>query len=306
MHSQLSANGPSMLCLGLGYSAGFACERLAAEGWHITGTTRSSERAAALSAKGWSGLVYDGTAPSAELSTAITSASHLLISAGPDGGGDPLLRHHAADVSAAANLKTIIYLSTVGVYGDHGGAWVDETGECRGRSERARARLAAEDAWRHLARTAGKRIAILRLAGIYGPGRNALENLRAGEARRIVKPGQVFNRIHAEDIAQSIIACCRTEAPLEQLPGGVVNVTDNEPGPPQDVVAFAAGLIGYPVPPDLPFHEANLGAMARSFYADNKRIANARLRDVLGVTLRYPTYRDGLTALAAPLHTEQA
>ncbi len=292
-----------LLCLGLGYSAQAVCRVLQAEGWHITGTSRSADGVAGIVRESWQGLIYDGRAPSPELRAVLQSTSHLLVSAGPDAGGDPLLRHHAQDIAAAADLRTVVYLSTVGVYGDHQGSWVDEMTPCHPRSERAIARIGAETAWRDVTLASGKQLAVLRLAGIYGPGRNALENLLAGEARRLVKPGQVFNRIHVDDIAAACIAALRSGARLAELPGGVVNVTDDEPAPPQDVVAYAATLLGLPLPPEIAFEQAELSPMARSFYGDNKRVSNRCLRQTLGVALKHPTYREGLASLLAGMRS---
>lgn len=281
-----------LLCCGLGYSAAAVAGRLRAEGWRVTGTSRSREGAARLATQGFAGLVFDGQAPSAEVTAALATTTHALVTAPPDALGDPLLRLHGADLARAAHLGWIAYLSTVGVYGEHGGGWVDEATAPKPGSTRSRQRYLAETQWQELAAQTGRRLFVLRLAGIYGPGRNALETLRAGTARRIIKPGQVFNRIHVADIAS---ACLTMMAPASAP--GVYNVTDDEPAPPQDVIAFAAGLLGLPVPPDQPFDTAELTPMARSFYAENKRVANRKLGAALAVRLAFPTYREGLMAL---------
>jgi nucleoside-diphosphate-sugar epimerase len=210
----------------------------------------------------------------------------------PEQSGDPVLAHFAETIGSAPHLDRIVYLSTIGVYGDANGALIDEDAPAEPKSARNGARVLAEQQWIALADRIGKKITILRLAGIYGPGRNAFVNLREGKARRVVKPGQVFNRIHVEDIARTIEAAFAPDAP-----SGIFNVTDDEPAPPQDVIAHAAELLGIGPPPEIPFESADLTPMARSFYSSNKRVSNQRLKEQLGVTLAYPTYREGLRAL---------
>jgi nucleoside-diphosphate-sugar epimerase len=282
---------PHLLCLGLGYSARAAARHLKADGWGITGTARTPEGAAEIGAAGYDGIVFDGGAPSPAVAAALSTATHLLISVPPGSSGDPVLAHHSADL-VAASLEAIAYLSTIGVYGDTGGTWVDEASPANPGSARSRARLEAENAWLALGASAGKRTAILRLAGIYGPGRSAIDNLKAGTARRIVKPGQIFNRIHVEDVAAASIA-----ALLQPGAQGIYNVTDDEPSPPQDVIAYAAGLIGIDPPPETPFADARLSPMAASFYAETKRVRNDRLKRELGLVLSYPTFRQGLAQI---------
>ena len=284
----------SLLVIGAGYSAQ-AFLRLAGKDYdRITVTVRSAEKAAALTASGLAGcsvtaLPFDGFAASPALEEALAEASHLLMSAPPDAGGDPFLRY----LSLPASLTAAVYLSTVGVYGDHGGAWVNEETQPAPTSQRSQWRLAAEQAWQLAGGDAAVPVTVLRLAGIYGPGQNALVNLRQGTARRLIKPGQVFNRIHVADIAQAI------RAALLLSYHGIVNVTDDEPAPPQDVVAFAAQLLDLSIPPDIPFETAQLSPMARSFYSENKRVRNMKLRQELNVNLLYPHYRSALTALMA-------
>ncbi len=284
----------TLLCIGLGYSATVLAARVAAEGWRIIGTAKSPDGAARISALGYEALVFDGTAPSDALRPALASATHLLVSAPPDASGDPLLRHHAGDLPRT--IAWVGYLSTVGVYGDHGGAWVDETTVPKPVSNRSRWRLDAEQAWFDLAARTGIQTEIFRLAGIYGPGRGPLESARKGTARAIVKPGQVFNRIHVEDIANVLAAAIARPAGHT-----IYNVTDDEPAPPQDVLAQAARLLGLPAPPSVDFATADLTPMARSFYSECKRVSNARMKQALGVTLAFPTYRDGLAHDAALL-----
>jgi nucleoside-diphosphate-sugar epimerase len=282
----------TLLCIGLGYTARFFAARIASEGWRIIGTAQSEDGAARIASLGYEAIIFNGTAPSEALRIALASATHVLISAPPDAAGDPLLRHHADDLPTA--LSWIGYLSTVGVYGDHGGAWVDETTVPKPVSNRSRWRLTAEQTWLDLAKRSGIRVEIFRLAGIYGPGRGPLESVRNGTARAIVKPGQVFNRIHVEDIA-NVLAATIARGPALSL----YNVSDDEPAPPQDVLAYAAALLELPPPPAVDYATADLTPMARSFYSECKRVSNARLKRALGVTLAYPTFRDGLTHDAA-------
>ncbi|SHF77085.1 Nucleoside-diphosphate-sugar epimerase [Kaistia soli DSM 19436] len=280
-----------LLIFGIGYSAHAFARRAAHRFGSITGTVRSPEKAARLRAEGIDALVFDGVEAADEVRAALGRATHLVQSIAPDAAGDPALRAFGPDLRLSRALRWIGYLSTVGVYGDHGGDWVDEATPPRAVSERSRNRVAAEAAWQQLGAEIDVPVALLRLAGIYGPGRNTFVNLAEGSARRLVKPGQVFNRIHVDDIAAVI------EAAAEQRASGVFNVTDDEPAPPQDVVAYAADLAGYPPLPDIPFESASLSPMARSFYGENKRVSNARLSRDLNVRLAYPTYRDALAAL---------
>jgi nucleoside-diphosphate-sugar epimerase len=283
-----------LFVFGLGYSARAAVARLRSQLDAAWGTTRDPERLEEIAALGVMALTFDGASgPSPkerdQLAAALRDADHILVSIAPDEAGDPVLRHFAEDI-AATKPKALAYLSTVGVYGDHGGAWVDETSECRPVSTRSRQRVAAEDAWRRFADNVGAPLAVVRLAGIYGPGRGPFEKIRHGSARRIVKPGQVFNRIHVDDIAQIV------DAALARRVDGIFNGTDDEPAPPQDVLAYAARLLGMPLPPEVPFETAELSEMARSFYGESKRVRNDKIKRELGVSLAFPTYREGLRA----------
>ena len=245
-----------------------------------------------LRASALSSLRRSGADPAIE--SEIAAADALLVSIAPDENGDPVLARFADAVAAAPRLNWIGYLSTIGVYGDRGGGWVDETTPPEPVSARSRERLAAEHAWLALGARSGRPVHVFRLAGIYGPGRNALRNLADGTAKRIVKPGQVFNRIHVDDIAAVLIASlARPRA------GAIYNLADDEPAPAPDVVAYAAGLAGVPPPPEIPFAEAALGPMAASFYGESKRVANRLIKDELGVGLRHPTYREGLARSVA-------
>jgi nucleoside-diphosphate-sugar epimerase len=293
-----------MLAVGLGYSVTAVAERLAGQGWRIAATSRSEAGLSAIRARDYEAVPFSDDAPSPEFKKALAEATHLLLSAPPSRGDempartaqgdDPVLNVLAGlGAEAMQNLKWIGYLSTIGVYGDHGGAWVDETTEPAPNEARSVKRLVAEREWQKTGATLGKPVAILRLSGIYGPGRNAIARLKAGTERRIYKPGQVFNRIHVEDIAGAV------EAAIARNIGGVFSVTDDEPAPPQDIISYSAELLGIEPPPMIDWDKADLSPMARSFYLDNRRVRNARMKQVLGVKLRYPTYREGLRALLA-------
>ncbi|MDQ0472394.1 SDR family oxidoreductase [Labrys wisconsinensis] len=281
-----------LLVFGLGYSASRFVLRAGAGFGHVAGTARTpeaaAERAAAL---GVETLAFDGLSAGPALRGAVAAATHILVSIPPDATGDPVLRALADDIAAAPALAWIGYLSTVGVYGGFDGAWIDEDTPIRPTAERNRRRAEVERAWIDLGARAGRAVQVFRLAGIYGPGQNAVRNLREGTARRIVKPGQVFNRIHVDDIAGALIAGIGRPAV-----GPLINVADDEPAPPQDVIAYAAHLLGREPPPEIDFEAADLSPMGRSFYGENKRVSNRRLRRELGCDLLYPTYREGIRA----------
>lgn len=281
-----------LFAFGLGYSAQAFMRR--AEWSRVSGTVRRKDKAARLQADGIDAYVLEDPADAAGLAADLAAADAILVSTPPEGQGDPTLARFRDLVAAATGVRWIGYLSTTGVYGDRGGAWIDETAPPDPLSEHSRQRLAAEEAWLDLGRETGKPVHVFRLTGIYGPGRNALVNLARGTAVRIVKPGQVFNRIHVDDIAAVLAASLR-----KPRVGGIYNVTDDEPAPPQDVVAYAACLAGIEPPPEIPFDEAGLSPMGRSFYAENKRVFNRLIKEELGVRLAYPTYREGLQALYA-------
>lgn len=285
-----------LVIIGYGYSSAAIADELRATGQlaslHVT--ARSAEKVARLEAAyggmpGFSASAFDGTTLPATLATALDASTHLLVSAPPGEAGDPLLRAPGFAGLAIPRLRRIAYLSTVGVYGDHRGGWVDEETAPDPVSPRSRERIEAEAAWQGFAAARGLTLGIFRLSGIYGPGRSAIDNLRKGTARRIVKPGQVFNRIHVGDIGGAVALALTQTGPL-----GVLNLTDDEPAPPQDVVAFAAGLIGVEPPPEIAFEDADLSPMGRSFYGEAKRVSNARIKRVLGYRFRYPTYREGI------------
>ena len=284
---------PSLLCLGLGYTAGVLADRLMGEGWRVVGTVRGEARAAELKARGFEAIVHDGRAPTPALAAAIGHADAIVSSVPPDDHGDPMLRDHRADLAAAGQAAWIGYLSTTGVYGDRGGDWVDETAELRPSGVRQQRRVDAEAGWLGLWRDAGRPVHVFRLAGIYGPGRSPVATAQRGEARRVYKEGQIFSRIHVADAATVLAASI-----ARPRPGAVYNVADDEPAAPWDVTAYACNVAGVPAPPLVPFESADLSPMARSFYADSKRVSNRLIRTELGVNLAFPDYRAGLSALA--------
>lgn len=276
--------------LGAGFSGLAIARDLVSDARIMTGTTRSPARFDALGKAGLQPLVFDGVMTS-DLESVLGTTTHLVQSAAPDEAGDPFLKLLSADLGKTMPaLRWVGYLSTVGVYGDHGGAWIDEDTQCRPVSKRSRQRVDAETAWLEAGKADDIPVAIIRLSGIYGPGRNQLKQIDNGTARRLVKPGQVFNRIHVSDIGGATAHLAR------QGQGGIFNVTDNRPAPPQEVVAFAASLMGVEPPPEIPFDTAELTPMARSFYGENKRVSNARIKQA-GYTFRYPDYEAGLGAL---------
>ncbi len=283
-----------LFVFGAGFSSRAFIDRVRDRFDWIGGTTRSPEKAADLDKAGVEPFLFDGTKPGDGIAEALKSATHVLVSIAPGETGDPVLRIHGDDI-ATGRPDWTGYLSTVGVYGNHDGEWVDEDTPCKPVSKRSVQRVAAEQAWLEFARAHDLPVQIFRLSGIYGPGRNAFENFRKGTARRLIKPGQVFNRIHAADIAGAL------EAAMAQPSTRIFNVTDDEPAPPQDVVAFAAKLLGVEPPPEIPFETADLSPMARSFYGENKRVSNRRLKDELGYAFRYPDYRVALRDLQKTL-----
>ena len=275
----------NLLSFGHGYSAQALTRILPRPPWQITGTTRSADKAEALAASGVTPAIWPGT----DVTAALDGATHLLISAAPTEAGDPVLAALGPEIAArAGRYDWVGYLSTTGVYGDQGGDWVDESAPLAPSTRRGALRAEAEAAWAQL----GLPLHIFRLAGIYGPGRGPFAKVREGTARRIVKPGQVFSRIHVEDIAQVLAASI-----ARPNPGAIYNVCDDDPAPPEDVIAEAARLLGLPIPPAEDFDSAEMTPMARSFYAESKKVRNDRLKTELGVTLRYPDYRTGLAAL---------
>ncbi len=275
-----------LLSLGHGYSAAALARLLLPQGWRILGTTRSSDKAQTLADKGITPVLWDADLVGA----ALQNATHLLVSTGPDVQGDPSLRLVGDAIAGRAkDLAWAGYLSTTGVYGDHAGGWVDESTPLTPSTARGRARVAAEAAWQDIPDLP---LHIFRLAGIYGPSRGPFTKVASGKARRIIKPGQVFSRIHVDDIARVLAASI-----THPNPGAVYNVCDDDPAPPQDVIAHAARLLNRPLPPEVPFDAADLSPMARSFYAESKRVSNDRIKTELGVSLLHPDYKSGLQAV---------
>jgi dTDP-4-dehydrorhamnose reductase len=281
----------NLFVFGLGYSARHFAAQYGSAFEKVSATVRDKEgRRAPVS--GIEMLHFSPEGASPEIEDRLGSADVILVSIPPGTSADPVLARFGRKLAGIKRAQRIIYLSTIGVYGDHGGEWVDESHAPTPKSERSTVRVQAERAWAALARDPAKTVHILRLSGIYGPQRNPLVNLATGKAHRLVKPGQVFNRIHVEDIARAIAALLVYEGP-----SAVWNVTDDEPAPPQDVVTYAASLMGVEPPPEQDFETAQLTPMARSFYGENKRTSNRKIREVLGLELAYPTYREGLAAL---------
>ena len=277
----------TLLSLGHGYSAQALEALLLPRGWTIFGTTRNPDKARAMAERGVTPILW----PGAELP--LERATHLLTSVSP-GQADPVLAAHGDQISRARHLRWVGYLSTVGVYGDQQGGWVDEDTPPNAASARAQARIKAEAAWQDICDRAGVRLHIFRLAGIYGPGRGPIAKLREGRAQRVVKPGQYFSRIHQADIGQALDLAIRSD-----IGSRIYNLCDDMPAPPQDVLACAARLAGLPVPPEVPFEDADLSPMARSFYADSKRVRNDRIKRELGLDLHYPDYESGLRNILA-------
>jgi nucleoside-diphosphate-sugar epimerase len=286
----------ALFCFGFGYTAGRLARRLASSranrlggGWRVTGTARADRVRGGVELTG-----FGRSAPLAELPERLAGVSHVLVSIPPDDAGDPVADLHGAALAALPGLRWLGYLSTTGVYGDTGGAWVDETAPLAPGTDRASRRAAAERAWLALWRDRGLPVHVFRLPGIYGPGRSAIDQLRAGTARRVDKPGHVFSRVHVDDIAGVLAASMAAPDP-----GAIYNVADDEPAPQAEVVAYAAELLGIDPPPLVPVDDPGLSPMARSFYAECRRVSNAKIKETLGVRLRYPSYREGLASILA-------
>ncbi len=278
----------TLLSFGHGYSARALSRILLPQDWRIIGTTRSEDKAVRLMNEGIEPRIW----PGADMEPALDAATHLLISAAPGDDGDPVLvKLQDAIAQRAGQFAWVGYLSTTGVYGDHDGDWVDENTALTPATKRGIARVEAEAAWTAIP---GLPLHIFRLAGIYGPGRGPFSKVRNGTARRIIKPGQVFSRTHVADIARVLAASI-----ARPNPGAAYNVCDNDPAPPEDVIAYAAELLNLPIPPAEDFETAEMSPMARSFYAESKKVRNDRIKDELGVELLCPDYKSGLKALLA-------
>ncbi|AWN36995.1 SDR family oxidoreductase [Methylobacterium radiodurans] len=282
----------NLFVFGLGFSARRFAESQRGRFGQIRASVTDPEKARALSDEtGFAVRAFGPEGADPCIAEDLAETDVLLVSVPPQPEGDPVLRAYREAI-VGSRIRWIGYLSTIGVYGDHGGAWIDEATEPAPLSARSRMRLAVENAWLDLGRETGKSVQVFRLSGIYGPGRNPIVKLREGRSQRIVKQGQVFNRIHIDDIAATLSASID-----RPRPGAVYNVTDDEPAPPQVVTAYAAGIAGLPLPPEVDFETADLSPMARSFYGENKRVRNRLIREELGVELAFPTYREGLAAL---------
>jgi nucleoside-diphosphate-sugar epimerase len=279
----------TLLSFGHGYSARALARKLSRDEWNIVGTTRSPDKQDALRKEEVQPIIWPGT----DLTDVFRDATHILISPAPTEDGDPVLREFEAAIAKAPNLEWIGYLSTTGVYGDHQGGWVDETTPLTPSTKRGKLRMQAEAQWQRL----NLPLHIFRLAGIYGPGRGPFAKVRNGTARRIIKKDQVFSRIHVDDIAQVLEASI-----ARPNPGSIYNICDNLAAPPEDVIGYAAQLLGVPLPDAMDFATAEMTPMARSFYAESKRVRNDKILGELGIKLLFPDYKSGLEAL---LHAEQ-
>ena len=280
---------PHLFCFGYGYTADYLGHDLAEKGWKISGTTRSKEKRDQLKERGIHAYLFDYETPLCDPIGMLEGVTHILISTPPGDEGDPVFNIHGDDIARINSLEWLGYLSTTGVYGDRGGEWVDETSELRPTSKRGSRRLNAEQQWISLLNEANVPVEIFRLAGIYGPGRSALDSVRAGVARRINKPGHVFGRIHVEDIVQVLVASM-----MKKSSGEVYNVCDGSPAASHEVIEYACELLGRPCPPLVDFENANLAPITRSFYMDNRRVKNDKLKEFLDVTLKYPDFKAGL------------
>jgi len=284
--------GKKLFCFGYGYTCDYLAHELQSQGgWTIGGTTRDLEKRAFLRSKGINAHLFDYEHPLGDPYFILDGVTHLLISTPPDDRGDPTFAMHAADIVRIPTLEWVGYLSTTGVYGDRAGGTVDEQSEIRPNSKRGSRRVRAEEEWYSLLMNYGIPLHVFRLAGIYGPGRSALDSVRAGVARRINKPGQVFNRIHVEDIVQVLLASM-----AHPNPGAAYNLADDDPVPSWEVITYACELLGVTPPPIIPYNEADMAPIVRSFYNDNKRVANRRIKEELGVALKYPDFRKGIDA----------
>jgi dTDP-D-glucose 4,6-dehydratase len=279
-----------LFCFGLGFSSQALAKRLLPQGWGVSGTVRGEQEDSC--AKNISVFPFDGSRSTTEISEAISRATHLLITIPPQPLGDVVLENFAEEISRARQLQWIGYISSTGVYGDTQGKWVDESSPLLASTNSNRQRIEVESAWLRIGKDYGLRVMVFRCVGIYGPGRNLLVSVRQGRARRIDKPGLVFSRIHSEDLAQTLEASMK-----KPQPGEIYNVSDDCPSPPVEAVEYACSLLGVEPPPLVPFEEAGLSPTARGFYITNKRVSNKKIKQELGVTLRYPDYRSGLNEL---------
>ena len=290
MDEAMRTHANRLFCFGLGFSSLALAESLLPKGWHVSGTCRGSDRQDAIKVNNT--FLFDGSCATPEISKAISSATHLLITIPPQLSGDVVLENFSEEISKASHLQWIGYISSTGVYGDAQGEWVDESSPLRGSTDLNRRRVEAESAWFKMGQDHGLPVMIFRCVCIYGPGRNLLVSVQQGRARRIDKPGLVFSRIHAEDLVQTLTASMK-----KPQPGEIYNVSDDCPCPPAEAVKYAFDLLGVEPPPLIPYEKADLSPTAKGFYNTNKRISNKKIKEELGVKLCYPDYRSGLKAL---------
>jgi len=283
-----------MFCFGYGYSCDWLGHELQAKGWAMAGTTRDNDKRREMKKHGVRAFLFDYDQPLEDPLLFLRGTTHLLISTPPDDEGDPTFRMHAEDILRLETLEWVGYLSSTAVYGDRDGGWVDETSERRPNSKRGSRRMKAEEQWLSLQRDYDLPVHVFRLAGIYGPGRSALDSVRAGVARRINKPGHAFSRIHVEDIVQTIMASME-----KPNPGQAYNLADDRAAPSHEVIEYACEILGLTAPPLIPYDEADLAPITRSFYSDNKRLKNDKIKNDLGVALKYPTFKEGLDGCLA-------
>jgi hypothetical protein len=288
-----------LFCFGYGYISDFLGRTLVGNAdlygsWSLSGTTRDLQKRAALRQDGIDAYLFDSDKPLGDPLQMLDGVTHILISTPPDHNGDLVEQFHADDILRLKSLKWVGYLSTAAVYGDRDGLWVDETSELRPSSIRGSRRLRAERDWMQHCNQQGLPLQIFRLAGIYGPGKSALDSVRAGIKRRILKAGHAFSRVHVDDVIQTLILSF-----TKGQAGDIFNVVDDEAAPSHEVIAYACRLLGKEPPPIVPFEDANLAPITASFYADNKSIRNGKIKNQLGVNLKYPNYREGLEGCLA-------
>lgn len=286
------ADRKALFCFGFGYTAAYFAHFLKQQGqWDIAGTTRDPAKKEAMKTGGIRPYLFDYNTPLADPYFVLKDITHILISTPPDDAGDPSFLIHGEDIARMPNLRWLGYLSTTGVYGDRGGGKVHENSEKRPTSKRGSRRARAEDQWLSLYQQYGTPVHIFRLAGIYGPGRSAIDSVRAGTARRIDKPGHAFNRTHVHDIIQVLWASI-----LRPNPGAAYNVCDDHPAPSHELIEYTCRLLNIEPPPLIPFSDADVAPIVRSFYADNKHVLNNRIKEELGVRLIHPDFHSGLDA----------
>lgn len=286
-----------LFCFGFGYTASRLADALASKAWRISGTTRSEHKSKSEAAN--SRLLYRLEDITTDwVATYGKEITHMLHSIPPGALGDPILPMMNFWKACFPNLEWFGYLSTTGVYGNHEGAWVDEASNLHPTNDRSIARVDAENTWLELARTSSLPLHIFRLSGIYGPGRSVFDAIEAGTARRVNQPDRLFSRIHVDDIVQVLEASM-----AKPNPGSIYNLADDLPETQANVVAYACELLHHPLPLLIELDDPSLSEMARSFYAGNRKVKNTKIKEELGVRLRYPTYREGLRSIRTTLQT---